>query len=112
MVSVTEDWDGIHVRQSRFWESGPVPEEDPTLWYSLFRPDSRFVNIVFHRVIPLCVSSLADDGNVVVERTSVLDERETVLTVRPDKFLKLNADTTGVCKSPSQFIPFMSSPKD
>ena len=112
MVSVTEHWDGIHVRQSRFWESGPIPEEDPTLWYFLFEPCCWFANIILHRVIPLCVSYLADDGNVLVERTLILDEREKVLTVRPDKFLKLNADTTGVCTSPSRFILSVNSLKD
>ncbi|KAF7792587.1 hypothetical protein EIP86_003681 [Pleurotus ostreatoroseus] len=79
VVSVKERPDGIYVKQSRFWESGPAPNEDSALW-----------------MIPLCVSYITDSGDVLVDRTLMLDKRESVLSARQGKFLKLNADTKGV----------------
>ncbi|KAJ2930053.1 hypothetical protein H1R20_g7024, partial [Candolleomyces eurysporus] len=79
-LTVTEEANGIRVRQNRFLESGAAePKDDETIWN-----------------IPLFVLSAQDGGKVSVDKTAILQERERVFPVDTSKPFKLNAGTVGV----------------
>ncbi|KAL1718216.1 peptidase family M1-domain-containing protein [Schizophyllum commune] len=79
IVTVTEDVNGIKVRQDRFLTSGPAePEENETTWS-----------------VPLAILTEDDGGKSTVDR-AVLSEREGSYGIDTSKPFKLNAGTTGV----------------
>jgi aminopeptidase 2 len=81
VLTVTEDKNGIHIRQDRFLETGPAEEKDnETIWS-----------------VPLAL--LTTDGDKVnVDNSIVLDTREKTLAIDTSKPFKLNAGTYGVCE--------------
>jgi aminopeptidase 2 len=82
VLTVTEDQNGIHLRQDRFLETGPAEEKDnQTIW-----------------TVPLALLTAAGD-KVKVDKSVVLDTRETTLAIDTSKPFKLNAGTYGVCES-------------
>ncbi|KAJ8587988.1 hypothetical protein M405DRAFT_277524 [Rhizopogon salebrosus TDB-379] len=79
VLTVTEDQNGIHLRQDRFLETGPAEEKDnQTIW-----------------TVPLALLTAAGD-KVKVDKSVVLDTRETTLAIDTSKPFKLNAGTYGV----------------
>jgi len=82
VVKVTETADGIHVRQDRFLETGPAqPKDNETIW-----------------TIPLSLLTVSDNGEAIVNRNAVLDEREKVIPIDVTKPFKLNAGTVSFCR--------------
>ncbi|RXW20987.1 hypothetical protein EST38_g4846 [Candolleomyces aberdarensis] len=79
-LTVTEEANGIRVRQNRFLESGAAePKDDETIWN-----------------IPLFILSAQDGGKFSVDKTAILQEREGVFPIDTTKPFKLNASTVGV----------------
>ncbi|KAH9483761.1 Aminopeptidase 2, mitochondrial [Psilocybe cubensis] len=79
VVTVTENENGITVRQDRFLETGPAePKDNETIWN-----------------IPLSILS-TKDGKAVIDRTPILTEREKSIPLDTTKPFKLNAGTNGV----------------
>jgi len=79
VLSIGEDEKGIFVRQDRFLETGAAnPEDNGTIWN-----------------IPLCILT-EKDGKAFVDRTPLLQERETHVDLDITKPFKLNAGTCGV----------------
>ncbi|KAI4526730.1 hypothetical protein K525DRAFT_287090 [Schizophyllum commune Loenen D] len=79
IVTVTEDVNGIKVRQDRFLTSGPAePEDNETIWS-----------------VPLAILTEDDGGKTTVDR-AVLSEREGSYAIDTSKPFKLNAGTAGV----------------
>ncbi|KII88967.1 hypothetical protein PLICRDRAFT_109758 [Plicaturopsis crispa FD-325 SS-3] len=80
VITVTETEEGIHIRQNRFLETGPAPQEDDqTIWY-----------------VPLSLLTVDSDGKASVDKTAVLNEREKTIVLDKSKPFKLNAGTSGV----------------
>ncbi|SJX60857.1 probable AAP1-alanine/arginine aminopeptidase [Sporisorium reilianum f. sp. reilianum] len=83
VLTVTEDADGLRIKQNRFLSTGdPTPEEDETLWY-----------------VPLMIKTVGADGKVSVDRDAFLNsEREVKIPLAnaKDATYKLNAETIGV----------------
>lgn len=82
VLTVTEDAEGLFVRQNRFLSTGdPSPEEDATLWY-----------------VPLALKTVDEQG-ATVDYDLVLDgqrEARIPLANAHERVWKLNADTIGV----------------
>ncbi|KAK7693088.1 hypothetical protein QCA50_002653 [Cerrena zonata] len=79
VVTVTEDADGIQVRQDRFLASGlGVGEDNKTIW-----------------TIPLNVVTTTPNGDKVVDSTALLNTRDTFIPLDTSKPFKLNAGTIG-----------------
>ncbi|KAI0747687.1 peptidase family M1-domain-containing protein [Daedaleopsis nitida] len=79
VITVTEKEGGIHVRQDRFLETGPAdPKDNETIW-----------------TIPLNLLTVSADGNAVLNKDLLLDEREKFIPLDTSKPFKLNAGTTG-----------------
>lgn len=82
VLTVTEDADGIQVRQNRFLSTGdPSAEEDATLWY-----------------VPLALKHAGQGGVEVDYDVALKGEREKRIPLAnaKDAVWKLNADTIGV----------------
>ncbi|KAJ7489904.1 leucyl aminopeptidase, partial [Mycena galericulata] len=80
VITVTENANGIHVRQDRFIESGPVdPKDNETIWN-----------------VPLSILASDHAGQVSIDRTAILEEREKDVTLDTSQTFKLNAGTVGV----------------
>ncbi|KAF8311310.1 leucyl aminopeptidase [Clavulina sp. PMI_390] len=81
VVTVKEEENGkVTVRQDRFLSSGdPKPEENETLWY-----------------IPLSVLSADASGKLAIDRSVVLQDRESTISIDTSKPWKLNAGTSGI----------------
>ncbi|SAM58350.1 probable AAP1-alanine/arginine aminopeptidase [Ustilago bromivora] len=83
VLTVTEEADGLRIKQNRFLSTGdPTPEEDETLWY-----------------VPLMLKTVGSDGKVSVDREAFLkSEREVKIPLANAKHVtyKLNAETIGV----------------
>ncbi len=83
VLTVTEDADGLTIKQNRFLSTGdPTAEEDKTLWY-----------------VPLMLKTVGADGKVAVDRDAFLNsEREVKIPLAnaKDATYKLNAETIGV----------------
>jgi aminopeptidase 2 len=78
-VREEEDGSGITVRQDRFLETGPAPPEDnETIWN-----------------VPLNIAS-TKNGKTSVDKTVLLKERETKISLDTSHPFKLNSGTTGV----------------
>ncbi|KDR73433.1 hypothetical protein GALMADRAFT_72186 [Galerina marginata CBS 339.88] len=79
VLTVTEDTNGITVRQDRFLETGPADSKDNhTVWN-----------------VPLVILSVKD-GKPVVDRGALLKERQAYFPLDTSKPFKLNAGTNGV----------------
>ncbi|KAL6304086.1 ERAP1-like C-terminal domain-containing protein [Sparassis latifolia] len=79
VVTVTENLDGVHIRQDRFLETGPPePKDNETIW-----------------TIPLSILSVSEEGQTVVDKELILDTREKTIFVDTKKLFKLNANTVG-----------------
>ncbi|KAJ7025196.1 leucyl aminopeptidase [Mycena alexandri] len=79
VITVTENSNGIHLRQDRFLDSGsPQVNENEIIWN-----------------IPLRILTVENDGRVSIDKKAILTERENTLTVDTSKTFKLNAETTG-----------------
>ncbi|KDR73439.1 hypothetical protein GALMADRAFT_72189 [Galerina marginata CBS 339.88] len=79
VLTVTEDPNGITVRQDRFLETGTVqPKDNETIWN-----------------IPLGILSIKD-GKPFVDRDVLLKERQKHFALDTSKPFKLNAGTNGV----------------
>ncbi|TFK74328.1 leucyl aminopeptidase [Pluteus cervinus] len=80
VLTVTENGDGIHVRQDRFLETGHAePKDNETIWN-----------------VPLTILSTGSDGKATIDRGAVLSEREKTFAIDTTKPFKLNAGTNGV----------------
>ena len=81
MLTVTENPNGIHVRQDRFLATGPArPKDNETIW-----------------TVPLSLLTTNENGTVVVNKNAVLDEREKPIPLDVNKPWKLNAGTVSFC---------------
>ncbi|KAJ7641728.1 leucyl aminopeptidase [Roridomyces roridus] len=79
LITVTESPNGIHVRQDRFLDSGlPKEEENKTIWS-----------------VPLEILTVDKNGQVHIDKTALLTEREKSLPVDTSGTFKLNAGTMG-----------------
>uniref|UniRef100_A0A8H7XRZ2 Aminopeptidase n=1 Tax=Psilocybe cubensis TaxID=181762 RepID=A0A8H7XRZ2_PSICU len=79
VISVTENANGIIVRQDRFLEAGHAsPENNQTLW-----------------TVPLAILMI-ENGRSVIDRSVLLKERENFIALDTNKPYKLNAGTQGV----------------
>ncbi|KAJ7343676.1 leucyl aminopeptidase [Mycena albidolilacea] len=80
VVTVTENANGIHVRQDRFLETGQVdPKENETIWN-----------------IPLSILTTTPNGQVKTDKSAILEEREKDISLDTKRPFKLNAGTVGV----------------
>ncbi|KAJ7102847.1 leucyl aminopeptidase [Mycena epipterygia] len=80
LITVTETSTGIHVRQDRFLNSGaPNAEDNETIWN-----------------VPLGILTVDKEGQVHVDKTAILEEREKTITIDTTRSFKLNAGTIGV----------------
>ena len=102
VLTVTEDARGIIVRQGRFLETGSTdPKDNETIWFI------SLPTFIFHsmaqfspscRNIPLSLLS-TKNGKSSVDKTAILQARETTIPLDTSQPFKLNAGTTGVCAS-------------
>jgi len=100
VLTVTENANGITVRQDRFLETGAAePKDNETIWCVLIRTVVTGMLIFFlnGRNIPLSILSVKD-GQAVVDKSAILQEREKNFPLDTSKPFKLNAGTAGVCK--------------
>lgn len=82
VVTVTETSGGIKVRQDRFLETGLAEGKDnETIWN-----------------IPLSILTFDASGKTIIDKTAVLDSRESTFALDTSKPYKLNAGTNGVCE--------------
>ncbi|KLO10866.1 hypothetical protein SCHPADRAFT_906524 [Schizopora paradoxa] len=82
VITVKETPNSIIVRQDRFLETGrPEEKDNQTIWE-----------------VPLNIMHVDASGKRVVDRSTVLRERETVIPLDTSKPFKLNTDTTAVCR--------------
>ncbi|KAJ6547370.1 hypothetical protein B0H19DRAFT_1237927 [Mycena capillaripes] len=80
VITVTENANGIHVRQDRFIETGQVdPKENETIWN-----------------VPLSILTADSDGKANIDKTAILEEREKDIALDTSGIFKLNAGTVGV----------------
>ncbi|EAU88167.2 leucyl aminopeptidase [Coprinopsis cinerea okayama7 len=80
VLTVTEDANGITVRQDRFLETGSAePKDNETIWN-----------------VPLFIVSAQDGGNFAVDKSVILQEREKHFPIDTSKPFKLNGGTAGV----------------
>jgi aminopeptidase 2 len=80
VLTVTENENGIHIRQDRFLETGPAEaKENETIW-----------------TIPLSLLSINGSGKPSIDKLAVLESREKTIAIDTGKPFKLNAGTTGV----------------
>jgi aminopeptidase 2 len=97
LITVTETSSGIHVRQDRFLSNGtPDGDENETLWFGIFA-STREIFILF-RNVPLGILTVDEDGQVNIDKTAFLEEREKTLAIDTGKNFKLNAGTVGFCE--------------
>jgi len=85
LIEVCETSTGLRVKQTRFLATNDVkPEEDETLWQ-----------------IPLNIQTVRSDGQVMLDNKTVLKEKVARIEIPNVKtsLYKLNAGTTGFCKS-------------
>ncbi|KAJ7877349.1 leucyl aminopeptidase [Mycena leptocephala] len=79
LITVTETSTGIHVRQDRYLNNGtPSADDNETIWN-----------------IPLAILTVAEDGQVHVDKTAILEEREKTWAIDTSRTFKLNAGTIG-----------------
>ncbi|KAJ6455781.1 leucyl aminopeptidase [Mycena sanguinolenta] len=80
VITVTENANGIHVRQDRFIETGQVdPNENETIWN-----------------VPLSLITADPNGQVKIDKSAILEEREKDIALDTSMPYKLNCGTTGV----------------
>ncbi|KZT24123.1 leucyl aminopeptidase [Neolentinus lepideus HHB14362 ss-1] len=88
VITVTESDKVITVRQDRFLSSGPAePKDNETI--------CQF-HLTWYRTVPLQILSVNQQGQAVIDRDTVLEEREKTIPLDTSKPFKLNANTTGV----------------
>lgn len=98
MITVTETSGGIHVRQDRFLNNGTADaDENETLWFGIFASTREKIFILF-RNVPLGILTVDEDGQVNIDKTAFLEEREKNLAIDASKNFKLNAGTVGFCE--------------
>ncbi|KAJ7063121.1 leucyl aminopeptidase [Mycena amicta] len=80
VITVTENPNGIHLRQDRFIDGGVVdPKENETIWN-----------------VPLAILTTDPNGEAHIDKTAILEEREKNLAIDTNRDFKLNAGTVGV----------------
>ncbi|KAF8212441.1 hypothetical protein K438DRAFT_1806516 [Mycena galopus ATCC 62051] len=80
VIAVTENANGIHVRQDRFLETGQVdPKENETIWN-----------------VPLSIVTADANGQGKIDKSAILEEREKDIALDTSGAFKLNAGTVGV----------------
>ncbi|KAK2460553.1 hypothetical protein APHAL10511_007023 [Amanita phalloides] len=80
VVTVTENPNGIHLRQDRFLETGlAVGKDNDTIWN-----------------IPLGLLTMDGNGNATIDKAIVLRNREMTIPLDASRSFKLNAGTMGV----------------
>ncbi|KAJ7046577.1 leucyl aminopeptidase [Mycena alexandri] len=80
VITVTENANGIHVRQDRFLETGQVdPKENETIWN-----------------VPLSILTVDSNGHTSIDKSAILEEREKDIALDTSGSFKLNAGTVGV----------------
>ncbi|KAJ7219096.1 leucyl aminopeptidase [Mycena pura] len=83
VITVTESENGIHVRQDRFIETGHVdPKENETIWN-----------------VPLSILTADQNGQVSIDKSAILEEREKDITLDTNRAFKLNAGSVGVYRT-------------
>ncbi|KAJ7803974.1 hypothetical protein B0H14DRAFT_2198521, partial [Mycena olivaceomarginata] len=79
LVAVTETSTGIHVSQDRYLDKGtPTVDENETIWK-----------------VPLVILTVNGNGQVHVDKTVILEQREKTIALDTSRNFKLNAGTTG-----------------
>ncbi|KIJ31991.1 hypothetical protein M422DRAFT_783647 [Sphaerobolus stellatus SS14] len=79
VLTITEEADGIRIRQDRFFSNGDFKEEDnQTIWQ-----------------IPLNILTVGEDGCVHIDNETILKAREIVYKLDVKAFWKINAGATG-----------------
>ncbi|KAJ7207877.1 leucyl aminopeptidase [Mycena pura] len=79
VITVTESSAGIRVRQDRFLNSGaPDATENDTIWN-----------------VPLAILTVGAAGQIHIDKTVVLEEREKTIALDTSRHFKLNARTVG-----------------
>ncbi|TFY57887.1 hypothetical protein EVJ58_g6753 [Rhodofomes roseus] len=82
VLTVTENPNGIQIRQDRFLGTGPAaPKDNETIW-----------------TVPLSLLTVDGKGNVVINKNEVLDQREKTISLDVSKSWKLNAGTVTFCR--------------
>ena len=105
VLTVTETEVGITVRQDRLLETGIAEKKDnETIWYvstmALSQPASyAHLADMIVRNVPLFVLTMGANGVPAVDSSVVLDAREKLYTLDTSGPFKLNAGTSGFCKS-------------
>ncbi|KAF8198244.1 leucyl aminopeptidase [Mycena galopus ATCC 62051] len=80
LITVTETSGGIHIRQDRYMDNGtPEAHENETIWN-----------------VPLSILTVDENGQVHVDKTALLEEREKTFAIDTTRTFKLNAGTTGL----------------
>ncbi|KAJ6558345.1 hypothetical protein B0H19DRAFT_1292397 [Mycena capillaripes] len=95
LITVTETLSGIHVRQDRFLNSGP-DANDETIWCVISVPaGSKYGTYISIRNVPLAILTVDKDGKAHIDKSAILEEKETTFAIDVTKNFKLNAETTG-----------------
>ncbi|KAJ6510782.1 ERAP1-like C-terminal domain-containing protein [Mycena sanguinolenta] len=85
LITITETSNGIHVRQDRYLDNGtPNAEENETIWFEI------------HVNVPLAILTVTENGQVHVDKTALLEEREKTFAIDTSRTFKLNSGTTGL----------------
>ncbi|KAK7039363.1 aminopeptidase 1 [Favolaschia claudopus] len=100
LITVTETPNGIHVRQDRFLNSGaPNADENETIWFggAGFTFCYKLIPEQLIRTVPVSILTVNEaDGQVNIDKTAVLDEREKDIALDTGKTFKLNSGTIGL----------------
>jgi hypothetical protein len=64
------------------------------LWFGIFASTREKIFILF-RNVPLGILTVDEDGQVDIDKTAFLEEREKTLAIDAGKNFKLNAGTVG-----------------
>ncbi|KAJ7812075.1 hypothetical protein B0H14DRAFT_2377825, partial [Mycena olivaceomarginata] len=85
LITVTETSTGIHIRQDRYLDNGtPTADENETIWN-----------------VPLVILTVNGNGQVHVDKTAILEQREKTIALDTSQTFKLNTRTTSLCESHS-----------
>ncbi|KAJ7242385.1 leucyl aminopeptidase [Mycena haematopus] len=79
LITVSETSGGIHVRQDRYLDNGtPSMDENQTIWN-----------------VPLAILTVDEKGQVHIDKTAILEDREKAFVVNTNRTFKLNAGANG-----------------
>ncbi|KAJ6623433.1 leucyl aminopeptidase [Mycena sp. CBHHK59/15] len=98
VITVTENPNGIHVRQDRFLGTGIAEPGIMRLFgkHSASCGDLSCNGLPLNRSVPLSILSVDPNGQVSIDKTAILEEREKTIALDTSGNFKLNAGTVGV----------------